>query len=161
MGINSCDASGCRVLRILPVQGSSHPRNRYHLRSGVNLGESQTSAKSAAHYKLTGGTSIIKATIAAFDPQHAVVTSHEYLSDPAAKHPWDRGWFTYERGGDPPTDPDYFVPLHVAHLSTSRSLNEPPQMSDAASCCVPALLLMMFWVYCDAKDSPDLNRSDF
>ena len=44
--------------------------------------------------------SIIEAAIQAFDPQHAVVTSHEHLSNPSVVHPWEIGWFTYERGGE-------------------------------------------------------------
>lgn len=30
------------------------------------------------------------------------------------------GWYLWTGAGDPPSDPDFFVPLHVAHLSSWR-----------------------------------------
>jgi hypothetical protein len=41
---------------------------------------------------------LVEAVIEVFDPDHAVVTSHHLLELVEAKHPWEAGLFTYERG---------------------------------------------------------------
>jgi len=43
---------------------------------------------------------LLEAMIQSFDPDHAVVTSHEYLERVGAPKTTDAGWFTYERGGE-------------------------------------------------------------
>jgi hypothetical protein len=43
---------------------------------------------------------VLVAAISSFDPDRAVVTSHERLKMAGATHPWDVGLFTYERGRD-------------------------------------------------------------
>jgi len=42
---------------------------------------------------------IIEEIVRAFDPDHAVVTSHEYIARAGATMPWEAGIFTYTRGG--------------------------------------------------------------
>lgn len=42
---------------------------------------------------------IMEAVVRAFDPDHAVVTSHEHISRVGATRPWEAGLFTYHRGG--------------------------------------------------------------
>ncbi len=42
---------------------------------------------------------LLEAAIDAFDPEHAVVTSHELLTRTKAKEAWEVGWLTYGRGG--------------------------------------------------------------
>ena len=39
---------------------------------------------------------ILEAAVAAFQPEHAVVTSHELLTRVGADHPWEAGWLTYQ-----------------------------------------------------------------
>jgi hypothetical protein len=39
-----------------------------------------------------------EAAIQHFDPEHAVVTTHELLDRANAVHPWEVGWLTYQRG---------------------------------------------------------------
>ncbi|MCG8421216.1 MAG: hypothetical protein MJE77_25120 [Proteobacteria bacterium] len=43
---------------------------------------------------------LLEAMIRAFEPDHAVVTSHEHLDRVGAEAPWESGWFTYQRGGE-------------------------------------------------------------
>jgi len=38
---------------------------------------------------------LLEEVVRAFEPEHAVVTSHEHLARTGAKHPWEAGWFTY------------------------------------------------------------------
>ncbi len=47
----------------------------------------------------TAWMGLLKALIAAFDPDHAVVTSREYLDRLDEAPPWAAGKLTYERGG--------------------------------------------------------------
>lgn len=42
---------------------------------------------------------IIEAAVRAFDPDHAVVTSHEHIRRAGATRPWEVGLFAYHRGG--------------------------------------------------------------
>jgi hypothetical protein len=42
---------------------------------------------------------IVEAIVSAFDPDHAVVTSHELLARAGVTKPWEAGLFTYRRGG--------------------------------------------------------------
>jgi hypothetical protein len=42
---------------------------------------------------------VLVAIVSAFDPDHAVVTSHERMDRIGAKKPWETGLLTYERGG--------------------------------------------------------------
>ena len=42
---------------------------------------------------------IMEQMVRAFDPDHAVVTSHEYIGRAGATMPWEAGLFTYTRGG--------------------------------------------------------------
>jgi hypothetical protein len=42
---------------------------------------------------------MIEEIVRAFDPDHAVVTSHEHLRDVGATNPWDAGVLRYHRGG--------------------------------------------------------------
>jgi hypothetical protein len=41
---------------------------------------------------------VLEAVIGAFDPEHAVVTSADYMTRHQPSNPWDAGWFTYSRG---------------------------------------------------------------
>jgi hypothetical protein len=42
---------------------------------------------------------IIEAAVRAFDPDHAVITSHEQINRAGATRPWEVGFFMYHRGG--------------------------------------------------------------
>lgn len=42
---------------------------------------------------------IMEIIVRAFDPDHAVVTNHEYIGRAGATKPWEGGLFTYHRGG--------------------------------------------------------------
>ncbi len=42
---------------------------------------------------------VMEAAVRAFDPDHAVVTSHGLMSRAGATRPWEAGLFTYSRGG--------------------------------------------------------------
>lgn len=57
-----------------------------NLGSGVRLGEDSSRA-------------LLEALVRAFDPDHAVVTSHEHLAKAGVTNPWEAGLFTYQRGG--------------------------------------------------------------
>lgn len=54
-----------------------------------------------AEEQLSEGTyrTIMEEMVRAFDPDHAVVTSHEYMARAGATMPWEAGLFTYTRGG--------------------------------------------------------------
>lgn len=38
---------------------------------------------------------LLEEAVRAFEPEHAVVTSHDHLAQTGAQHPWEAGWFTY------------------------------------------------------------------
>jgi hypothetical protein len=42
---------------------------------------------------------VLRGLIAAFEPDHATVTSSERLAKAGSARPWEVGWITYERGG--------------------------------------------------------------
>ncbi len=48
----------------------------------------------------SGRRRVLDAMIEAFDPDHGIVTSHEYLNHMGVSNPWEAGWLTYERGGE-------------------------------------------------------------
>jgi hypothetical protein len=41
---------------------------------------------------------VLEQMVRVFDPDHAVVTSHEHLAKIGVANPWEAGWFTYHRG---------------------------------------------------------------
>jgi hypothetical protein len=51
-------------------------------------------------YALSGEVyrALLEEMVRAFDPEHAVVTTHEYRERMGATKPWEAGWFTYARG---------------------------------------------------------------
>lgn len=42
---------------------------------------------------------LVEKSVAAWDPDHAVATSTEFLDRKGARIPWEIGWVTYQRGG--------------------------------------------------------------
>lgn len=59
----------------------------------LDLGSGDREASSAS------SKAVLQAMIAAFDPDHGVVTSTQLLSEAGVAHPWQAGWLTHERGG--------------------------------------------------------------
>ena len=43
--------------------------------------------------------SLVEIAVRELDPDHAVVTSSEYLRKTGAQDPWEAGWFIFRRGG--------------------------------------------------------------
>lgn len=43
---------------------------------------------------------LLDAAVRAFEPEHAVVTSVDWLDQAGVMHPWEAGWFTYQRGAE-------------------------------------------------------------
>jgi hypothetical protein len=68
---------------------SSHISNAIVLSFGPEAGEIERTTLEGA----------LNAAIRAFDPDNAVVTSHERMDRTGAKKPWEAGILTYERGG--------------------------------------------------------------
>ncbi len=65
---------------------------------------------------------LLEAAIDAFDPEHAVVTSHELLKRTKAKEVWEVGWLTYGRGGQ--------VVEHLIHAGTSAATGAAKALTD-------------------------------
>lgn len=60
----------------------------------VSFGAKSAEAISRAELEM-----LLRASIDVFDPDHAVITSHERLERAGAKEPWEAGLVTYDRGG--------------------------------------------------------------
>lgn len=65
-----------------------------HVRNAVVLDLGREDQQTPSFYR-----ALMEEMVRAFDPDHAVVTSHEYIARAGATMPWEAGIFTYTRGG--------------------------------------------------------------